>query len=252
MPPEGDSTITSVERTFDILEQLKQHGKTGVTELAENVDMPPSTVYNYLRTLEQRQYIRKDGNQYEIADRFVHFGDFARMRHPLYRTGRPNIVWLAEETGKTVNLMIEEYGRGIYLTAANRERHLRNFAHERQREYLHTTAAGKSILASMTDAEVAEVIEAQGLPARTENSITEKDELLSELSRIRDRGYAINDEENTSGIRAVGAPIENPDGPDAAVSLSALAGRCSIDELEEDLAPQVRDTVEAISLELRS
>jgi DNA-binding IclR family transcriptional regulator len=148
--------------------------------------------------------------------------------------------------------MIEEYGRGIYLTVANRERHLRNFAHERQREYLHTTAAGKPILSLMTDAEVVEVIDEQGLPARTDNSITQKDELLSELSRIRDRGYAINDEENTSGIRAVGAPIENPDGPNAAVSLSTLAGRCSIEELEEDLAPQVRDAAKAISLELRS
>lgn len=252
MAPEGENTITSVERAFDVLEQLKQLGGTGVTELAESVDMPPSTVYNYLRTLEKRQYIRKEGDQYEIADRFVHFGDFARMRHPLFRTGRPNIVWLAEETGKTVNLVIEEYGRGIYLAAANRERHLRNFAHERQREYLHTTAAGKSILASMTDAEVVAVIEEHGLPARTDNSITERDELLSTLDRVRDRGYALNDEENTSGIRAVGAPIENPDGPDAAVSLSALASRCSIDELEEDLAPQVGDTVEAIRLELRS
>jgi DNA-binding IclR family transcriptional regulator len=250
MTSEGDNTITSVERTFDILEQFKQLGKTGVTELAEGVDMPPSTVYNYLRTLEKRQYIRKDGNQYELADRFVHLGDFARMRHPLFRIGRPNIVWLAEETGKTVNLMIEEYGRGIYLAAANRERHLRNFAHERQREYLHTTAAGKSILASMTEAQVTEVIETQGLPARTGNSITDPAELRSALARVRERGYAINDQENTNGIRAVGAPIENPDGPNAAVSLSALASRCSIDELEEDLAPQVRDTVEAITLEL--
>lgn len=252
MAPEEENTITAVERTFDILEELKQHGTSGVTELAEQVDLPPSTVYNYLRTLKERQYVRKEDDQYTVADRFIHIGDFARARHPLFRTGEPNIVWLAEETGKTTNLMIEEYGRGIYLATANREQHLRNFAHERQREYLHTTAAGKAILASMSDAEVTDIIESQGLPAQTDNSITDDAELESAIDRARERGYTINDEENTNGIRAVGAPIENPNGPNAAVSISVLASRCSIEELTDDIAPQVRDTAEAISLEIRS
>lgn len=252
MGSEGENTVTSVERALDIVEHLKTLEKAGVTELAESVEMPESTVYNYLRTLEKREYIKKDGDQYELANRFVHFGDFARVRLPLYRTGKPNIVWLAEETGKTVNLIVEEYGRGIYLATANRERRLQNFAHVRRREYLHTTAAGKAILLSMTDAERDEIIDRHGLPARTQNSITESDELFDAIDRADDRGYTFNDEENTNGIRAVGAPIKNPDGPYAAVSVSALASRCSIDELREDLGSQVRDTAEAISLELQS
>ncbi|WP_336036232.1 IclR family transcriptional regulator [Halobacterium yunchengense] len=252
MTGEAENTLSSVERTLDVLEYLKNAERASVTELAEALDAPSSTVYNYLRTLKNREYVRKTDGEYELANRFVHFGDFARVRLPLYRTGKPNIVWLAEETGRTVNLVVEEFGRGIYLSTANRERHLRNFAHARRREYLHTTAAGRAVLMTMTDDEIDDVVDEHGLPARTDNSITDREELFETVERARERGYTVNDEENTPGIRAVGAPVENPDGPYGSVSLSGLASRCSLEELHDDLAPKVRDTAEAISLELQS
>lgn len=61
MGSEGENTVTSVERALDIVEHLKTLEKAGVTELAESVEMPESTVYNYLRTLEKREYIKKMG-----------------------------------------------------------------------------------------------------------------------------------------------------------------------------------------------
>lgn len=252
MPSSNDNTVSSVGRALDIIERLTTLEKAGVSELAESVDMPASTVYNYLQTLEQRKYVKKDGDEYELANRFIHIGDFAKHRLPVYRVGKSNVVWLAETTGKTANLMVEEFGRGIYLMSENREQSLRNYSHVRRREYLHSTATGKAILMAMSDDEVDEVIESEGLVQRTTDTITDRTQLFEDIDRARERGYAINDEENTNGIRAVGVPVENPDGSYAAVSVSGLASRHTLDDIRDDLAPLVQDAAKAIQVELRS
>ena len=252
MTGEDENTVHSVERALDIVEGLKTLETAGVTELADHTGMPPSTVYNYLQTLEGREYVRKDGERYELANRFIHIGDFAKHRLPLYRIGKPNLNWLAETTGKTANLVVEEYGRGIYLLSETNERTLQNYSHVRRREYLHSTAVGKAILMSMTEAEIDEVIEEHGLPALTGETITDRDALLADVETAREQGYAINDEENTTGIRAVGAPIRNPQGSYAAVSVSGHASRYSLEEVHDELADATLDAAKAINVELES
>ena len=252
MTGEDENTVHSVERALDIVEGLKTLETAGVTELADHTGMPPSTVYNYLQTLEKRKYVKQDGDQYRLANRFVHIGNFAKHRLPIYRVGKSNVVWLADETEKTVNLVIEEFNRGIYLMSENRERSLRNYSHVRRREYLHSTAVGKAILMAMSDDEIEAVIESEGLVQQTDRTITDPDELFEDIDRARERGYAINYEENTDGILAVGAPIENPDGPYAAVSVSGLVSRHAMEDVHDDLAPLVEDAAKAIQVELQS
>lgn len=252
MPREDDNTVTAVEKALTIVEQLQTVERAGVTEIAECAGMPASTVYNYLQTLEKREYVKQDGDQYELANRFIHIGHFAKHRLPIYRVGRSNVVWLADETEKTVNLVIEEFNRGIYLMSENREQSLRNYSHVRRREYLHSTAVGKAILMTMSDDEIEAVIESEGLVRQTEQTITDPGELFDDVERARERGYAINYEENTDGILAVGAPIENPNGPYAAVSVSGLVSRHTMEDVRDDLAPLVQDAAKAIQVELQS
>jgi DNA-binding IclR family transcriptional regulator len=251
MTQSDENTIASVGRALDVLEELQNLERAGVTELADRVDMPASTVYNYLQTFEQRKYVKKDGEEYLLANRFIHIGDFAKHRLPIYRVGKSNVVWLADATEKTANLVVEEYGRGIYLMSENRERSLRNYSHVRRREYLHSTAAGKAILMAMSDDEIDAVVESEGLVERTDETVTDREQLFEDIDRARERGYAINDEENTNGIRAVGAPVENPDGSYAAVSVSGLVSRHTLEDVHEDIAPLVQDAAKAIQVELQ-
>jgi len=252
MSQENDTTVRSVERALRIVEQLKILEQAGVTELAEATDIPPSTVHNYLQTFKQREYVKKNGGEYELANRFIHIGDFAKHRLPIYRVGKPNLVWLADETGQTANLVVEEYNRAIYLMSENRQQNLRNYSHIRRREYLHTTAVGKAILMMMTEDEIHDVIESEGLVEQASNTITSRDELLDDIRQARNRGYAINDEENTDGIFAVGAPIENPEGSYAALSVSGLVSRHSLEDIHQKLAPRVQEAAKAIEVELRT
>lgn len=247
----NSTTINSVDRTFDIIEELQTTGIVGVSELAEAVDLPRSTAYNYLRTLRERGYVVKVGDRYRLGNRFVHLGDSIKHQRPVFQVAKTSIDLLAVETGETANLMVEEGGRGFYLMCEAAKDSLQNYSHVRRREYLHSTAAGKAILSELPRTRVEEIIDRVGLPALTEQTITDRDELFATLEEVAERGYACNDEENREGIRAVGAPIVKPDGPVGAVSLSGAVNRVTCEMLHEDHASKVRDAAKSIEVEHR-
>lgn len=246
------TTVNAVFRAFDIVEELNERRTAGVTEIAESVDLPPSTVYNHLQTLVEREYVAKDGAQYRLGKRFVHLGDSIKHRQELFRIGKPSITRLASETNATANLVVEEYGRGFYLMSETGPDGLRNYSHIRRREYLHSTAAGKSILIQLPDDRVTEILEIHGLPGLTDETITDREEFDDHLADAAQRGYTCNNEENKVGIRAVGAPIEHSNGSPGAVSISGPVNRVSEDMLHDELAAAVRNTAKSISIEVQS
>lgn len=242
--------VKSVGKAFDIVESLRKTGGAGVSELAGHVDLPVSTVHNHLKTLEDHRYVVRDGDTYRLAGRFIHLGDDVKHQMDLYRAGERILRELADDTGESVNLVVEEYGRGIYVHCITGDTGLRNYSYIRRREYLHSTAAGKAILAALPADRVGEIVESTGLPARTENTITDEGTLEDELEECRDRGVAFNDEENTEGIRAVGAPIEIGRGDVAALSISGPISRLEGDVFHEDHRAQVRSAAKSIEVEL--
>ncbi len=249
MAQQGTS-VNSVHRAFDVIEGLRELDEAGVTELARHVDLPASTVHNYLATLIERRYVIQAGNQYRLANRFSHLGDYVRQRESLYRVGQRHVRALADRTGETANLMIEEYGMGIYVMSVPGDEGLRNYSYIRRREHLHSTAAGKAILLAKEDADVESIIEVHGLPAETEHTITDSETLMDELARARERGYTLNDEENTLGIRAVGAPVTKSEGSVGAISLSGPVSHVTDTDFEEEYPDLVIDTARSIELEL--
>ena len=105
-----------------------------------------------------------------------------------------------------------------------------------RRFYLHQTAAGKALLSRLSQPEVEEIVDRWGLPARTENTITDPEELYEELDVIRDRGYSFNREEQLQGVKAVGVPVTGPDDRViGAFSVASPANRMSDEWFEEKL-----------------
>lgn len=242
--------VGAVVTAFDVIEALKANDGGTVTEVAETLELPASTVHNHLSTLRERGYVVADGGTYQLAARFAHLGDYVKQRHAVYRVGLPAIAYLAETTGEIVNLLVEENGRGIYLASKEGTRGLHNFASVRERDYLHSTASGKAILANLPPAREKEILEEWGQPRRTAATITDRDELLAQLEEIREQGYALNDKENTEGLRAVGAPVQLPDGSYAAISVAGPATRIRGEEFRETLPERVMETARVIEADL--
>jgi DNA-binding IclR family transcriptional regulator len=145
--------------------------------------------------------------------------------------------------------MIKERGRGVYVHIASGEQAIRLDTRVGTRQYLHTSALGKAILAHMPEERFEAVIDRHGLPAQTPNTVTEKEVLEEELDEIRKRGVAFDGEERAEGIRCVAAPItDNQNQLVGAVSVSAPSARMKHDRFRNKIPELVRDTATVIGI----
>lgn len=248
---ENSTPVKATKVTFEIIDFLRKRNGAGVSEIADHLEKPTSTIHDHLRTLETEEYLIKDDSEYRIGARFLELGEQARSRMKVYHLARPEVDELATKTGNHSNIMIEEHGRGVFLYKAKGENAVRLDTHAGMRVYLQTTALGKSILAFRPLDEVETILDRHGLPQITENSITSRDQLLKELDQIRERGYAIDDEERVQGMRCVAAPITTSEGKAvAAISVSGPKSRLQGEYLEETLPNMVLQSSNVIEVNL--
>jgi len=234
--------IKAVRTSFRVIEALKQLDGAGVSEVAEHLDIPDSTAHDHLQTLERSAYLLKDADDtYRLSARFLEFGGYARSRMGLYTIAKPELDDLAHKTGEISNLMIEEHGQGIFLAVAKGQSavEIEPVHHTGMRVYLQTTALGKSILAHLPEERIEQILDAHGLPEITNTSITDRDELFDELDEIRDRGYAIDNEERVEGMRCVAAPITTSAGVIGAISVSGPTKRMQGDRFDTELPERI-------------
>lgn len=249
MSKKANQPIKATETTFAILNALMELDGAGVTELADHLDLPKSNVHNYLSTLIQEEYVVKDGHTYSVGIRFLELGAYARDRMDIYGIAKPEVEKLADGTGELANLLVEEHGRGSYLHRARGEQAVQVEAYTGTRVYLHSTALGKCILAFLPDERVDEIVATHGLPASTAKTVTTRDALDDALRDIRERGYAIDDEERLKGLRCVAAPIlSNDDRVLGAVSVSGPTNRMKGERFERVIPEKLLETVNVIEL----
>lgn len=249
--PGGGKTIQSTDTAFTIIEHLSETEDAGVTEIADAVGVSKSTAHNHLKTLEQREYVKKaDEDRYVLGYRFLTLGGKARQRSDLFSVAKPEINWLVEETGESSCVATEEYGHLVYLYQARGERAVTTDSHTGTRVLPHCTGLGKSMLAHYSEDRVEEIIDHQGLPELTENTITTREALYEELESIRETGYAFDDEERIDGWRCVAAPIKDGDDVCGALSVSGPAKRFQGEWYHDDLPELVRRAVKVVEINL--
>jgi len=246
-----DNHIGSVATTFRILETVKEKEATGVTEIANALDVPKSTVFSHLNTLTEEGYLAVEDGQYSLSLRFLDLGHRSRSNSDLYTVGTPKIDDLAEETGELVNLMAEEDGEGIYLYIELGENAVKFDTYPGLRSPLYCIALGKAILAHMSEERREEYIRTTELVPVSENTITDPEVLREELDRIRDRGYALDRQERSQGIRCVAAPITDGERCLGALSVSGPVVRMQEERFTSELPDQVIQKASEIELNLR-
>jgi len=203
----GEGTIGSVERAFEIVDYLRDADTATVTEVAEAVNCAKSTAHRHLDTLHEEEFVVRDGREYALGLKLLEHGELARSRHSAYALAAEKVETVAEATDERVQFIVEEHGRGVYVHRATGENAVDVNTHLGKRVPLHASAAGLSILSEFPPERVDEIIAERGLPALTDETITDPEALRSELADIRERGYSINDQGFVSGLRAVGVPI---------------------------------------------
>lgn len=248
-PNEATNPVQTTLTTFDVVEALKDEDGARVTDLADRLDLPKSSVHNYLSTLRQRGYVVKEGSEFHVSLRFLDLGATARSNRRIYEIAKPNVRELAEETGELANLMVEENGEGVYIHRETGDEAVMVDTVTGERVHLHNTALGKGILAHYPRERVHEILDRHGMPSTTPKTTTDRDELFAEFEGIRESGIAFDDEERLKGLRCVAAPIlDADDHPVGAVSVSGPKARFSADRFRETVPEIVTNAVNVIEL----
>lgn len=245
----AENPVKSTETTFEIVHELQSTGGARVSALAENLSLTKGTVHNHLATLEQYGYVDKEGDKYKLGMRFFEIGQDVVQRKHIREIAHPELQQLAEATNEMANLMIEEQGRGIYIDIVRSDTAVNIDTNVGATHYLHTCALGKAILAYLPDVRVDRILDRHDLPRVTDNTVTDRQELLEEFETIRREGMAFDGEERTKGIRCVAAPVQTNDGDVlGAISVSGPARRMKLDRMRNEISEQVKDAANVIEV----
>jgi IclR family acetate operon transcriptional repressor len=251
-----DYSIAVLDRALDLLEALAEApagAPLGVSEVARRAGVTKSAAFRILANLERRGYVAKDpvSARYTLGTQLVYLGERSLGAMDLRVAARPALEALQRRFGETVNLGVREGAEVFYVDMIESSHGLRMTARVGGRDYLHSTALGKAILAFLPLAERDRLLQQQGeLPARTERTITDPVTLRAELERVRERGIAEDRDENEVGARCLGAPIFDHRGVVAgAISLSAPDSRLD-DERAAEVAVAVLQEAAAVTRRL--
>lgn len=246
---ESRYVVRAAARVLDILDLLKNSPDgASISEIATGVDLPKSSVFRYLATLESRDYVEQDPDTGAYRFGLAFLLSHTRYRQILAARAKPYLEKLRDRFQETINLAILDGNRITYLEIVESQRAIRFAARPGDRDPIHSSALGKAIASTLDEARVREILETEGMPKRTPHTITGVEELLAELQVIRKRGYAFDNRENEEDGRCVAVPIPGTATP-VALSLSAPAVRISLDEVG-DVAEALIETAEALAGDL--
>lgn len=244
--------VKPVYKALQVLQCLGQEGRElGLTEICHRVQLPKTTVFRYLYTLERCGFVahNPETDLYRLGLRVFELGQLAGDQLQLRELARPFMQKLRDRFNETVNLGILDNEEIVYVDMIESHHSLRMRATLGSRDPVYSTALGKAMLAFMPEAQRKEHVPSQ-LAARTPNTVTSLATLEAELERTRQRGFSFDDEENENGARCIGAPIFDHTGRvAAAVSVSGPSSRFS-EDLQPAIADGVIETAAAISQKL--
>ena len=251
----GRYTVRSVARAMRLLQVVADGPAEGrsLSDLARTLGTSKSTTLALARTLTAFGLLRdgRPGPGYTLGTGLIRLGDIARGQLPLGDLGRPLLTELTEQTGMTSRIAICDEGYPVFIERVDGPGSVRFHTPLGQRELPHASAAGKAMLAALSERAVRDICAQSGLRPRTARTITDADTLLEHLAQVRRNGYAVDDEEDAIGIICVGAPFFGHDGSVAgAVSVTGIKGNLPSWRLGE-LGRQVRACADRVSAILR-
>jgi len=249
---DSPNTVNSVDIALRVIEALKEHEGMGVTALANELDLPKSTTHRYLKTLTDNEYLVQRGTTYHIGLRFLGIGEFARNQQNGIELVRHKVDEIAETTGEKAQFIVEEHGKAVYVYQKTGEKAVKLRWGEGSRVQLHSTAAGKVIMADWADKRVDEYIDTHGLNRLTEHTITTREALRSDLETVREQGYGINEQEHVDGFIAIGVPVPDASGTViGALSVGGPVNRIRDQWTEEEITSLLLGMSNELELNLR-
>lgn len=246
---EASGDVQSLDRAMGLLDILAGSDGLSLSELARQAELPPSTVHRLLTTLNRRGLVGHDMGTglWTVGVGLFRMGSAYLRIRKLPEIARPIIRELLAEVGETVNVSMLDGREIVCVAQAESHAAVRAFFRLGRRLPLQASAAGKAILASASDDLRRELLEGTTLERFTDNTHRSRKALMADVAQVAERGWAMDDEEHTVGMRCVSAAILNESlEPAGAISISAPAVRMGL-ERAAMLGERVKSTAHHLS-----
>lgn len=243
-PPASRYRVQVLDRTIGVLQAVADsETDLPAADIARQLRLHKSTVHRLLVVLESYRLIKKGPEgAYGLGTRLIELGECAIARLKLSEYAEPHLRALAEQTGEGAHVTILNGTELLSIAHVEGRWALHSLTRTGQRTQIYCTAAGKAVLAFLSDDACDDLLARMPLKRNTRRTVVKPPAIKMELMRVRDVGYAVDDEEFEEGLRCVSAPIFDHRGHVVA-SLSMAA---PVFRLRKERVPQVaRLVVEA-------
>ena len=218
--------LNSLSRGLKLLVKIREASKSmGLSEISRSMGFNKATTYRLLVTLERLKFVEKDSDgRYRIGMNALHVGSgYSKLakREKIREIMRE----LVNETKHTAALSVVEDNAALFIEMLDGVGRVKVTIEAGSRVPVHASASGKAILSELDELELRQRFSGQKLKRLTPKTITSIDRFIAELSMVRKRGFALNEEESTPGLCSLAVPVRNERGEsEAALSIAFPRG----------------------------
>lgn len=245
--------VQVLDRSVAILQALADSDTDlGPAEIAHRLSLHKSTIHRLLVVLERHSLVTREtaNGKYSLGLRLFELGTRAVSRLDLRKHAQPLLERLVVETGETAHVCVLDNGEMMSVSNAESPRTVRTPSTLGRRTPVHCTSVGKALAAFLPERALDDLLGQRPMRAYTRNTVVTRAALLEQLVEVRQRGYAVDDEEIEEGLRCVGAPVRNYSRQVvASISIAGPAYRISRDRIPA-LARVVMSAAGDLSAEL--
>lgn len=236
--------IRSVAKALNIIELLaKTKKEMALSEIARSLKLAKSTAHGLISTLREFGYVEQSTftGKYKLGLRLFEIGSTVANGWDVRTVAAPHIQSLVDELGETVHLVVLDKGEVLYIDKRESRQSLRIVSQVGMRLPAHCTGVGKVLMAFLPPSEAKRIITAKGLASFTKNTITDPHKLEEELAAVRERGYAVDNQEIMDSLRCVAAPVRDHTGEViAATSISGPISRLAGEKFDQMVEMLIR------------
>lgn len=249
-----ETTSRAVERALSIIELVAESQKPqSNADLSRRLKIPKSSASYILRVLENRGYLRRDeGGKYRLGLKLLSLTSDSLTHTDIREIAKPVLRdFLKESRLPEAHIAILDNGRAVYIEKVENERSfIKMDIWVGHRLPVHTTAIGKILVSGMIDDEIRKILKLRGMEKKTPKSITSIKKFLAEIKKVKNQGFAVDDEENSEEVRCLAAPIFDAKG-NVIAALGASSTILQIDnERMPELIEQITNSAEKVSRQI--
>ncbi|MFD7073284.1 IclR family transcriptional regulator C-terminal domain-containing protein [Nocardioides sp. NPDC057577] len=249
--PKGEEIVGSLLRGLDVIGILSEAEQPlSLAEVATLADTSRATARRLLLTLERVGYVRTDGRTFQLRPKVMELGDAYLEGLGLPRL-HPHLTSLAERVRDTCSLTVLDGDTVVYVDRVKADRLMTVNIAVGTRMPAYAMSSGRVLLADLDPEALRDYLEHLHAEPLTGRTAVARDELARRIAQARKDGYVITDQEIDPTLRSIAAPVRGPDGRAiAAVNVATHVNRTSVEQLREEILPELLATTRAIEAEL--